>query len=104
MDLPNVIPWQQKVIKDLQDREQSLQETLFDSAAELAKEYTCLAYDWYSLGITSEGQRLVNQAEIIVPGYYNKECRQQMADSPAFAHTMNSISTLLMDLATKPQE
>lgn len=102
--MDKITPWQEVVAKSLREREQSLEETLFDSMAELAKEYTCLAYDWYSIGVTSEGQRLINKAEQLVPGYYDKECREQMAISPAFAHTMNSISKLLMDLATQPRK
>ena len=99
-----VTPWQERVAKDLKAREVALDETLFDTTAELAKEYTSLAYDWYSIGATAEGQRLVWKAQNLLPTYFEKECKEQMAVSPAFAQTMNGISNILMDILTKPKE
>lgn len=99
-----ITPWQERVAKDLRNREQSLDNTLFDSKEELAKEYTSLAYDWYSIGAIAEGQRLIWKTQNLLPTYFEKECKEQMAISPTFAHTMNSIAGILKDIINQPRK
>lgn len=99
MKLVEVPEWQRELAPELRKIEKSIDDMLpAVPAAEKAKCYVCLAYDWYSMGAIAEGQKLIKKAEEICPGYFEKEARQQMADSPVYNYLMNQIAMFLKSI------
>lgn len=97
--LDEVPEWQRALAADLRAIEKTIDEMLpAIPTAEKAKCYVSLAYDWYEMGATAEGQKLVWKAEHICPGYFENEARAQMAQSPTFNFLMNSIAKRLKDI------
>lgn len=99
MKLIDVPEWQKELAPELRKIEQSIDDMLPGiPAAQKAKCYVSLAYDWYSMGAIAEGQKLIKKAEAICPGYFAKEARQQMAESPTYNYLMNQIALFLRDI------
>lgn len=99
MKIVQVPEWQKALAEQLRQIEKGIDDLLPGIApAEKAKAYVSLAYDWYEMGATAEGQKLVWKAEHVCPGYFKNEARTQMAESPTFSYLMNSIAMRLKDI------
>lgn len=99
MKIVKVPEWQKQLAPQLREIEKSIEEMIPSiPAAEKAKCYVSLAYDWYSMGANAEGQKLIKKAEAVCPGYFSKEARKQMAESPTFNYLMNNIALLLKEI------
>lgn len=96
MKVVDVPKWQKVLAPQLREIEKSIDEMLpAIPPAQKAKCYVALAYDWYSMGAISEGQKLIWKAEHICPGYFENEARIQMAESPTYNMLMTNIAIFL---------
>lgn len=105
MKLVEVPEWQKELAQELRKQESEIDGLLPTLPAELkAKSYVCLAYDWYRMGATQEGQELIKKAESICPGYFANQARQQMVDSKTFTFIMNSVALILANIVRGHQK
>lgn len=97
--LGDIPEWQKVLAQDLRAIEKSIDEMLpAVPVEERAKCYVSLAYDWYSMGAITEGQKLVWKAENVCPGYFTNQARTHMAESSTYAYIMGKISEILSDI------
>jgi hypothetical protein len=61
----------------------------------LAKAYTCLAHDWYQIGSEDDGQRLLEKAEAVCPGYFREVMLRQAEDDDSFDLLVKNLSVEL---------
>jgi hypothetical protein len=61
----------------------------------LAKAYTCLAHDWYQIGSEDDGQRLLEKAEAVCPGYFKEVMLRQTYEDSTFDMLVKSLSVEL---------
>lgn len=102
MKLIEVPQWQKDLAEELRKQEQSIDDMLPSIPVdERAKCYVCLAYDWYRMGATVEGQKLIWKAEATCPGYFENQARKQMAESPTYNFIMNSIAMILKGIVNE---
>jgi len=50
----------------------------------IAKSMVCLAHDWYVVHMEEEGDRFLNKAEELCPGYFTAPISIQMKNDPEF--------------------
>lgn len=64
-----------------------------------AKFWVCLAHDWYGLSMDDEGERLLNLANEVCPGYFKKTVNKQAKEDPDFALLLYSLQrTIAADI------
>lgn len=61
-----------------------------------AKAFTCLAHDWYMVGLEEEGSRLLKKAEEVSPGYFDKVVKEDMEKDENFDILVKRIASQLI--------
>lgn len=59
--------------------------------SKVAKGYLLLIYDWYSIGMEEEGNRLLKRVHEVCPEYFEKHLRNEMKKDPSFHERMTSL-------------
>jgi len=65
----------------------------------IAKGFTCCSYDWYSMGDEDKGALLLEKAEKVCPGYFNKEIDGHMAEDQIFNALVKQLISIILELA-----
>lgn len=60
-----------------------------------AQLYTCLAHDWYQMGVEEEGNRLLLKAERIFPGYFKDTVIKHQLEDDTFDLIIKNITSEL---------
>ena len=57
-----------------------------------AKGFTCMAHDWFSIGVEEEGERLLKGAESLCPGYFKGPILSQITRDMSFAYLVGRLT------------
>lgn len=61
----------------------------------VAKAMVCLAHDWYTVHMEEEGDKFLNKAEELCPGYYIAPILIQMKNDPEFYRLVYQLKNTL---------
>lgn len=101
MQLNGDVPEDHKILaKNLEELEKSLDSLDKIENPTRAKALTCLAHDWYTIGMEDEGQRLLRKAEDACPGYFETVLVQQAQEDEDFNTVIQSLASELMFMLT----
>jgi hypothetical protein len=65
------------------------------SALSSAKGLTCLAHDWYAMGMDEEGERLLNRVQDLAPGYFEGPVLIHMAKDDTYDALIRNLQKIL---------
>jgi hypothetical protein len=67
--------------------------------AMIARIFVCLSHDWYELGDDDKGSQLLEKADKVCPGYFDKEISKHMKQDPEFAYLVESLTYKILLIA-----
>lgn len=96
MKLLGDVPEEHKALaKGLEDMLAFIESTPNMPKELMAKSFTCLAHDWFQIGVEEEGNSLLLKAEQVCPGYFKEIMLQQTVADSDFAYIVKSLSVEL---------
>lgn len=61
----------------------------------LSKAYTCLAHDYYHIGLEEEGEKLLLRAENLTPGFFKVNVPEECKNDAEFESLIGYLTTML---------
>lgn len=106
MKLNGDVPQEHRQLaEDLEIWEAKVTQNVKLPPATAAKFYTCLAHDWYAMGCEEEGNRLLDAAETVCPGYFKELMIKQTLEDTSFSELVKRLSSILVwTLVSKLEE
>jgi hypothetical protein len=62
---------------------------------QMAKVFVCLAHDWYQMDVEEQGQRLLEKAEAVCPGYFKETIIQHRLQDKNFETVIQNLTVEL---------